>query len=41
MNEQRLFVIHERNFVCPDDDTVHTQNIENAWMRLKRTLILI
>src|SRR6218665_2664958 len=31
-------VIHERNFVAPDDDMVHTQNIENTWMRAKRKL---
>src|SRR6218665_1722914 len=45
MNERRLFVIHERNSVCPDDNTVHTQNIENVWMRAKKktyiNLILI
>ena len=26
-------VVHERNFVYSDDDEVHTQNIENLWMR--------
>src|SRR6218665_2463230 len=31
-------VIHECNFVAPDDDMVHTQNIENTWMRAKRKL---
>lgn len=31
-------VIHEANFVDPDDDLVHTQHIENMWMRAKRKL---
>lgn len=31
-------VVHERNFVDPDDPTIHTQNIENLWMRAKRKL---
>ncbi|XP_047143060.1 male abnormal protein mab-31 [Hydra vulgaris] len=31
-------VVHERNFVDPLDDEVHTQNVENLWMRVKRKL---
>ncbi len=31
-------VIHERHFVNPDDPNVHTQNIENSWMHMKRKL---
>lgn len=31
-------VVHERNFVDPNDPTIHTQNIENLWMRAKRKL---
>ena len=31
-------VIHERNFVDPKDADIHTQNIENMWMRAKRKL---
>jgi len=31
-------IIHERNFVDPDDDDIHTQNIENMWMRAKRKI---
>ena len=28
-------VIHEHNFVDPHDPTIHTQNVENMWMRVK------
>lgn len=31
-------IIHEENFVDPDDSDVHTQNVENMWMRAKRKL---
>ena len=31
-------VIHERNFVDPTDGEVHTQNVENMWMRAKRKI---
>ena len=31
-------VVHQRNFVDPDDDEIHTQNIENSWMRAKKKL---
>lgn len=31
-------VVHERNFVDPVDPEIHTQNIENLWMRAKRKL---
>ena len=29
---------HSENFVHPLDPNIHTQNIENAWMRVKRKL---
>ena len=31
-------VVHEDNFVDPDDRTIHTNNVENMWMRAKRQL---
>lgn len=29
-------VIHQYNFVDPEDNNIHTQNIENLWARAKR-----
>ena len=31
-------IIHRRNFVDPNDSNIHTQNVENLWMRLKKKL---
>jgi transposase-like protein len=31
-------IIHEQNFVDPNDGNIHTQSIENVWMRAKRKL---
>ena len=31
-------IVHQRHFVDPDDPDVHTENIENMWMRAKRKL---
>jgi hypothetical protein len=31
-------VIHDANFVNPDNPDIHTQNIENMWMRVKSKL---
>ncbi len=31
-------IIHDTNFVDPADPEIHTQNIENCWGRVKRTL---
>jgi hypothetical protein len=28
-------IIHEHNFVDPQNDNIHTQNVENMWGRLK------
>ena len=29
-------IIHEQNFVDPNDPSIHTQNVENMWSRAKR-----
>ncbi|XP_065642327.1 uncharacterized protein LOC136073956 [Hydra vulgaris] len=31
-------IVHERHFVDPLDEEVHTQNVENLWMRVRRKL---
>jgi transposase-like protein len=31
-------IIHEANFVDPNDREVHTQKVENMWMRAKHKL---
>ena len=31
-------IVHEEHFVDPDDPCIHTQNVENMWMRVKRKL---
>ncbi|EFA07042.2 hypothetical protein TcasGA2_TC010016 [Tribolium castaneum] len=31
-------IIHEQNFVNPNDPEIHTQNVENLWMRTKHKL---
>ena len=31
-------IVHQRNFVDPNDPTVQTQFIENTWMREKKKL---
>ena len=31
-------VIRDANFINPDNPDIHTQNIENMWMRVKRKL---
>ena len=36
MGYQHGVVIHEDNFVSPDDSNVHTQRIESTWSSLKR-----
>ena len=30
------FVVHQRNFVSPQNSDVHTNSIDNLWMRAKR-----
>ena len=35
---QHDVVIHEKNFVDPFENEIHTQNIENMWMRVKHKL---
>lgn len=37
-NYEYSFVIHEDNFVSPNDPSIHTQNIENLWLHAKRLL---
>jgi len=32
------YVVHQRNFVDPQDDNIHTQNVENLWWRAKRKI---
>ena len=31
-------IVHNENFVDPNDDEIHTQNVENMWMRMKRKM---
>ena len=31
-------VDHQEHFVDPDDNEVHTQSVENMWMRAKRKI---
>ena len=31
-------VIHERNFIDPEDPMIHTQTVEGIWMRAKRKI---
>ena len=31
-------VVHQEHFVDPDDNEVHTQSVENMWMRAKRKI---
>jgi hypothetical protein len=38
VNHTRETVIHDANFVNPVNPDIHTQNIENMWMRVKRKL---
>jgi hypothetical protein len=32
-------VIHDVNFVNPDNPGIHTQNIENMWIRVKENYV--
>jgi hypothetical protein len=36
MGYRHSVVIHEQNFVAPEDRDVHTQRIESTWSSLKR-----
>jgi hypothetical protein len=36
MGYQHSVVIHDENFVSPDDSNIHTQRIESTWSSLKR-----
>jgi len=38
MGYRHSVVIHEENFVAPEDREVHTQRIESTWPSLKRFL---
>ena len=31
-------IVHEQNFIDPQDPEVHTQNVEDLWMRAKRKI---
>ena len=31
-------IVHDQHFVDPDNPTIHTNNVENMWMRAKRKL---
>lgn len=31
-------IVHQENFVDPQNPAIHTQNVENMWMRAKRKL---
>lgn len=35
---QYYVLIHQQNFVNPNYDTIHTQNVENMWSRAKQKL---
>ncbi len=38
MDYEHRVIVHQQNFVDPNDPEVHTQNIENCWGRVKRKL---
>ena len=38
MESTHSVIVHERNFVDPIEPGVHTQLIENTWMRAKQKL---